>query len=104
MHTHTSTALIVAALVAAAYLLFGKVDRLWPMVAVIVAGLEALIAFKILTMSLKTFRIDLALAAALCVAGAVAWHKSSTKGAVSAAAAVTLIGLLQLLTALHVLR
>ena len=104
MHAHTSTALIVTALVAAAYLLTGKIERLYPGIAVVVAGLETLIALKILTMSLKTFRIDLGLSGVLAVAGALCWWKASTKGAVSAAAVVTLIGVVQFLTALHVLR
>lgn len=104
MHVATSTALVVTALVSAAYLLMNKGDRMYPVIAVVIAGIEALIAFKIMSISVTKFRIDVALAGALAVVGAICWHRSSTKGAITASVAVTLIGLLQLLTALKVLR
>src|SRR4026209_2024695 len=104
MHAATSTALVITALVASAYLLTHKGDRLYPGIAVVVAGIQALIVFKIMSISVTKFRIDVALAGALTVAGALCWHRSSTKGAIAASTAVTLIGLLELLSALKILR
>ena len=49
-------------------------------------------------------RIDVILAGLLAVAGAVCWSRSSSKGLTTAATLVTLVGLLQLLVGLRVLR
>jgi hypothetical protein len=104
MHIETTTALILTALAAAIVLLLDRGDRLFPGLAVLAAGLEALIAFDIVKISVAKFRIDLILAALLVIAGGWCWSKSSTKSAIAAATVVVLVGLLQLLGGLRVLR
>lgn len=97
------TALIVVALLSSILLLMQKADRMWPMVAVIAAGVEALLVFGVISLSVMKFRIDVILPAVLLVAGAICWHKASSKNAITAAALVTSIAVLQLLLSLRVL-
>jgi hypothetical protein len=104
MHVATSTALIVTALVASVYLLTHFTDRLFAVLALAASGVEALITFKIVSISITKLRIDLALAVLLFVGGAVCLHRASAKAGVVASAVVALIGLQQVLSALHVLR
>ena len=100
MHFHT--ALVVVAVVSAVLLLLQKSERVWPIVAVIAAGIEALLVFNLMSLSLAKFRIDVILPALLVLSGAICWHKASTKHTITASAFVTLIGTLQLLSALRV--
>ena len=67
------------------------------------AGIEALLAFGLMSLSLAKFRIDVILPALLLIAGAIAWARSSGKHAITAGTLVTLVGALQLAAALHVL-
>lgn len=103
MHFDTGTALIVTALVAAIVLITERGDRLFPGLAVLAAGVEALIAFDIMKLSVSSFRIDLILAGLLTVAGAVCWGRTAAKPQVTAATLVTAVGVLQLLASLNVL-
>lgn len=104
MHIETTTALILTALAASLLLLSQRGDRLFPGLAALAAGVEALIAFDILSISVSKLRIDLILAGLLVVAGGWCWQKSSSKSAVAAATVVVVVGLLQLLGGLRVLR
>jgi hypothetical protein len=104
MHVSSGTALVVTALIASLMLLLGRSERVFSIVAVLASGLEALLAFDIITFSVKKLRIDVVLPALLVVAGAVCWSRLSTKGQVTAATTVALVGLLQLLSAIDVLR
>jgi hypothetical protein len=104
MHIETTTALILAALAASVLLLLDRGDRLFPGLAVLASGVEALIAFDLLKISVAKFRIDLILAGLLVIAGGWCWQKSSTKGAIAASTVVVVVGLLQLLGGLRVLR
>lgn len=104
MHMNTGTALILTALAGAILLLTQRGDRLFPGLAVLAAAIEALIAFDLMSISIARFRLDLILSGLLVVAGAICWSRASTRPAVTAATAVTLVGLLQLLGALDVLR
>lgn len=104
MHIETTTALILTALAAAVLLVMQRGDRLFPGLAVLAAGIEALIAFDIVKISVSKLRLDLILAGLLVLAGAWCWQKSSTKTAIAAATAIVLVGLLQLLGGLRVLR
>lgn len=103
MHFGTAHSLVVVALVASIWLVLQGGDRLFPVLAAVAAGLEALIAFNIVTMSVSKFRIDVILPALLVVAAGMCWTKNSTKGGITAATAAALVGLLQLLVAVHVL-
>lgn len=103
MHAHTGTALVVVALVSSIVLLLQKSERTIALVAVIASGVEALLAFGLMSLSLAKFRIDVILPALLLIAGAVAWARSSGKHAITAGTLVALVGALQLAGALHVL-
>lgn len=101
MHAHT--ALIVIALVSSISLLLEQSGRTVSLVAVIAAGIEALLAFGLMSLSVAKFRVDVVLPALLAVSGAIAWARVSAKHATTAATLVTTVGALQLLTALHIL-
>ena len=103
MHIHTGTALIVVALVSSIVLLLQKSERTISLVAVIASGVEALLAFGLMSLSLAKFRIDVILPALLVVAGVIAWARSSTKHAITAGTLVTIVGALQLAAALHLI-
>jgi hypothetical protein len=100
MHIQFGTALVVAALVASIILVLNRGDRLFPVIAAVAAGVEALMVFRILTLSVSTFRIDVVLPAALTIAGAVCWARSSGKSTIAASTVVLMVGLMQLLLAL----
>ena|SRR5690242_4856253 len=101
MHVHFGTALVVTALVSAIILMLHREDRLFPIIALVAAGLEALIAFEILSLSSGKFRIDVILPAVLLVSMGFCWSKVSTKSTITAATAGALVGAMQLLFALH---
>ncbi len=103
MHFAFGHALVIAAFVASVWLVLEKGDRLFPVLAAVASGLEALIAFGIVSLSVASYRIDVILPALLFVAAAVCWTRSSNKPTVTAATAATLIGAIQLLQAVHVL-
>jgi hypothetical protein len=104
MHVSYAEALIVTALCASLLLALGRAERLFSIVALVVSGIEALIVFDVVTFKVRPFRLDIVFPAALVVAGAICWSRLSTKGQVTAATIVTLVGSIQLLTALHVFR
>jgi hypothetical protein len=101
MHIELSTVLAVTALLSALVLM--KTDRLFALVALAAAGIQTLMAFGIMTLTLAKFRIDVILPALLLIAGGVCWSKVATKSAITAATIITLLGGLELLIALRVL-
>jgi len=103
MHVQFSTALIVTALVAAVILVMDRGDRLFPILALIACGIEALLVFHVIELSSNKFRIDVILAALMAIAGGVCWARSSGKSAVTAATLVTFVGAIQLLFGLRFL-
>lgn len=103
MHFNMTTVLILVTLCASVYLLLNKSDRMFPLLAVIASGIELLLAFGLMSLTLAKFRIDVILPAILVVAGVVCWTKVSTKGTITAATIVTLMGATQLLGALRIL-
>ena len=102
MHFGLGHALVVTALIASVWLVFQGGNRLFPLIAVVAAGVEALIAFDIISLSVARFRIDVILPALLLVGAGVCWSRVSSKGAITAATAASLVGVLQLLIALRV--
>lgn len=96
------TALVVLALVASLVLTFAGGARMVPAIALVVCVIEALIAFGLIKISSPKLRIDVILPALLAIVGGVCWSRATAKAAVSAATTVTLIGLIQLVRALHV--
>jgi hypothetical protein len=103
MHVQFTTALVVTALIAAVVLVLDRGDRLFPILALIACGIEALLVFHVIELSSNKFRIDVILAALMAVAGGVCWARSGGKSAVTAATLVTLVGVIQLLYGLHFL-
>ena len=103
MHFSFSHALVVSALVASIVLLFHRDDRLFPVLALVASGLEALMVFHFVSLSSGKLRIDVILPALLAVAGAVCWTKEDGKPCVTAATVATLVGALQLLFSLNVM-
>ena len=98
-----ATVLIIMTFCSALYLLLNKSDRMFPTLAVIAAGLQLLMAFGLMSLTLAKFRVDVILPAILVVAGVVCWTKVSTKGTITAATIVLLMGAMQLLGALRIL-
>jgi hypothetical protein len=101
MHIELGTVLAVTALLSSLVLM--KTDRVFAFVALGAAGIQTLMAFGIMTLTLSKFRIDVILPALLLVAGAVCWTKVATKAAITGATVITLLGSLELLIALRVL-
>ena len=101
MNFNFGTILILATVLASIYLLLQKSDRMWPTVATIASAVQLLLAMGLMTLGLAKFRIDVILPALLTLAGGICWGKSSTKGTITAATVVTLIGSIELLLALR---
>ena len=75
--------------------------RLFPIIALVASGLEALLMFRIVTFSVSGVSIFLILAIALLIGGGVSWVQTESKHTVTAATVVVLIGAIQLAAALH---
>jgi hypothetical protein len=104
MHVSFPTALVVSALIGSIVLVLNRGDRLWPVIAAVAAGIEALMVFNLLQLSLAKFRIDVILPGVLLVAGALCWSKSSSKSTITAATVVALVAIIQLAGAIHLFR
>lgn len=104
MHVETHTALVVTALVASIVLAMPKGDRLYPAIALLGALIETLIVFHAITISVRWLRMDLLLGGMLLVGGGITWARTSGKTGIAAATVVTMIGALQVFSALDVLR
>ena len=104
MHIDFGTALVVAALVSAVVLVLGESERTFPVIAAIAALIEGLEAFHIISISSGRFRIDLILPAIMLIAGAVCWSRAGGKSSTSAATVITLVALIQVVSALGVMR
>jgi hypothetical protein len=96
-----SLMLAIAALGCAVLLLVQMKHRLWPAVAVAVAGIELLLAFGVVRLSIASFSLPTLLAVALAVAGVLLWLKVQGKMHVSAATVVAAVGAFQTLTLLR---
>lgn len=103
MHFNLATVLIITTFCCSIYLLLNKSDRMFPTLAVIASGVELLLAFGIMSLTLAKFRIDVILPAVLLVAGVACWTKESSKGTITASTVVALMGATQLLGALRIL-
>jgi hypothetical protein len=103
MHTSLSTVLIVVAVIAALGLVLEHRDRMIAAVALVAAGLEALIAFDVVQVSVRGLSLGLVLAAILTVCGGLGWARSSGKSAITAATLLTTVGALQVLFSLRVI-
>jgi hypothetical protein len=97
------TALVVIAFGSAALLLAQSSERLFAGLAFIAAGVEVLLVFHLMTLSVAKLRIDVILPALLVVGGGMAWYRTTGKSHVTASTLITVVGLMQLLEALRVL-
>jgi len=98
------TALVACALIASILLALGSSDRLVPAIALVACAIEALIVFRVIQLSSPKLRIDVILPAVLVVTGGICWSRSSTKSAITGSTVIAIVGLIQLLLAIHVLR
>jgi len=95
-----ASALVIVALAASLLLLIQHKRRLFPFIATIASGIEALLAFHLIRLSVRGLNLWLILAAALVIAGAIIWTRAAGKTHVTAATVVTLVGAVQILSAL----
>ena len=100
MQLSYSTLPLVATTVASLYLMT-QTERKYATVAFIVSALELLLAFGIITFSIVSYRLDVIFGALLAITGGLCWGKCSSKGGVTAATVVMLVGVMQLLVALR---
>ena len=103
MQSFANIAIIGAVLGSIVLLLQSGNQRLIAIVALIVSGIEALMAFGIMSVAFARFRIDVVLPALLLIAGIVLWARAKEKSGVTAATVVTLVGVAQVINALHIL-
>lgn len=104
MTVHFGTALAVCALLASLTLAFGGGGRLLPAIALVACAIEVLIAFRIIQLSSSKVRVDVILPAILVLTGGICWSRSATKSTITGATVVTMVGLIQLFRAIHVLQ
>ena len=99
MHFGLGHSLVAIALVASIWLVLQKGDRLFPVLALVAAGIEAAIGFGVISLSIAKYRIDVILPALLVVAAVMCWTRATTKGAITAATCATFVGVVQLVVA-----
>ena len=95
-------ALAVSAVAGAAILLFADASRWAALVALVVGALEVTMSLGVLQVHAGGHPLGLALGLALAIAGLFSWFRASSKAAVTAAAVVALVGLLQAISAAQV--
>jgi hypothetical protein len=98
----TPTLLVCAALVASIVLLMRHRPIGLPILATFIAAFEMLVAFHLVTLSIARVPLPLFLGVALAIAGLAVWVRSGAKSTITAASAVTFVGLVQIAAALHV--
>ena len=94
------TVQIVIALVASVVLLLQIPAKLFPALALLASGLEALLVFRIVQFSIRGVDLWLVLGAVLVVAAAIVWARNDNKLGVTAATAVALVGAMQVMGAI----
>jgi len=94
-------ALAVAALACSAILLFAQVARPVAFVALVASALEVAMAFGVLRIHAAGVPLGLVLGLVLAVTGLLAWLRSTAKTAITAAAVVALVGVLQVVVAVQ---
>lgn len=97
-----ATILSISALVGAVILVMQNAWRLVAFLAIAVAGVEVLMAFKVLSLNLRGLPIPLILGASLAVLGVLLVTKVTRRVAVAAATVVAFVGVIQVLTALKI--
>ena len=99
MTVHTALAVVALALSGLLFLVRG--NRTLAAVALVASGLEALMAFGLLVLHVsRAVPLQLLLGAAIALPALLLWLRSSGKAAVSGAAVLGFVGLLQVALAL----
>jgi hypothetical protein len=101
MSLTTPTLLVCAALVASIVLLLRHRPVGLPIVATVVAAFEALVAFRLVTLSIARVPLPLFLGVALAIAGLAVWLRAGMKSTITAASLIMFVGLIQIVAALH---
>lgn len=94
-------ALAVAALAASVVLFFSTVGRALAVIGLAASGLEVAMALGALRLHVAGVPLGLALGLALALPGLLAWLRASSKAAVSAAAILSLVGVLQVVVSVR---
>ncbi len=97
---HLGTLLVLVALAAAVVLLVKSTSRGLPIAALVIAGLQALLRFGVVSLGVRGMQVSLVLGIALAVVGVFLWTQAGQKTSISAATAVALVGVLQTVAAL----
>lgn len=90
-------ALAAASFAAAVFLVAALSPRLLGAVALVAAGVKLAMALGLLHLAIARLPLGMVLALGVAIPGLVAWIRSQSKGAVTAATAVTLAGSLQVI-------
>ena len=94
------TLLVLSAVLGSVVLVAQSTARLFPLVALVASGVEALLAFKVIHISVSGINLLFILALALVVGGGASWMNATAKHAVTAATVVTVVGAVQVLGSL----
>jgi hypothetical protein len=97
----TSTLLMWIALIGSVVLVAQHRPIIFPIVALIASGFEALMSFHLVSINIAHVPLGLVFAIALLVSGVIVVARSAAKVTVSAATCVALVGALQTINALH---
>jgi hypothetical protein len=94
------TAQILVALVASVVMLLQVPAKLFPAIAVLASGLEALLDFKLISFGIRGINLGFVLGVTLLVCAVIVWARNPQKAAVTASTAVALVGAIQLFAAI----
>ena len=94
-------ALAVSALAASMVLFFSAVGRPLAVVGLVASGLEVAMALGALRLHVAGIPLGLVLGLALALPGLLAWLRAASKPAVSAAAVLAFVGILQVAVAVQ---
>ena len=94
------TLLVLSAVLGSVVLVAQSTARLFPLVALVASGVEALLAFKVVHISVSGINLLFLLGIALIVGGGASWMNATAKPAVTAATVVTVVGAVQVLGSL----
>jgi uncharacterized membrane protein HdeD (DUF308 family) len=97
------TVLVLAALAGSIAVFAERRDRWLAVLALVISGVQALIAFGLVAIQVKNLHLALVLGLSLVVVGVLEWARSGAKLATTGATTVTLVGALQVLMHLRVL-
>ena len=95
-----SHGLVIAALVASILLVLKLKARLFPGICVAVSVIETMLSFRVVHFSISGINLMLVLGALLAVAGGITWTRAGGKTHTTAATVVTLVGLIQVFSAI----